>query len=84
MRPNTRLVLCCCSDPVPHAPPEDLFYRHGAHEVWYNGHDLVMCDGTGEDPKCSDSVDVFNPLDHALYMHLNVLDGEFHGCVIKV
>eukprot|EP01061_Rhynchopus_euleeides_P036484 TRINITY_DN614_c0_g2_i1.p1 TRINITY_DN614_c0_g2~~TRINITY_DN614_c0_g2_i1.p1 ORF type:complete len:282 (+),score=128.84 TRINITY_DN614_c0_g2_i1:54-899(+) len=45
-------------DMVPHLPPPATFYHHVATEVWRvpkNG-SYVVCDGSGEDPKCSKSV----------------------------
>eukprot|EP01088_Endostelium_zonatum_P017395 TRINITY_DN5115_c0_g1_i1.p1 TRINITY_DN5115_c0_g1~~TRINITY_DN5115_c0_g1_i1.p1 ORF type:complete len:297 (+),score=22.92 TRINITY_DN5115_c0_g1_i1:148-1038(+) len=71
-------------DPVPHLPPESFFsytYHHLPREVWYNGHNYVMCNGSGEDPHCSDSIMLYNVLDHALYMNIDILDGVIHGCL---
>jgi len=45
-------------DPVPHLPPKMLGFAHIATEVFYNeaSSSFKVCDSTGEDPKCSDSV----------------------------
>jgi hypothetical protein len=45
-------------DPVPHLPFEFMDFKHISTEVWYetttaNGY--VVCNGSGEDPKCSNS-----------------------------
>jgi len=62
-------------DPIPHLGPEILGYRHTTHEVWYpqspTGY-YFICDNSGEDPNCADSVLIEpNPLelpDHLDYM----------------
>lgn len=46
-------------DIVPHLPPELLGFHHEATEVWYSDEACtqhIVCDGSGEDSKCSDSV----------------------------
>eukprot|EP01029_Cantina_marsupialis_P025924 TRINITY_DN68847_c0_g1_i2.p1 TRINITY_DN68847_c0_g1~~TRINITY_DN68847_c0_g1_i2.p1 ORF type:complete len:309 (+),score=81.11 TRINITY_DN68847_c0_g1_i2:109-1035(+) len=48
-------------DPVPHAAPHFDGYRHASTEVWYNqasnnSTSHVICNGSGEDPNCSDSL----------------------------
>ena len=65
-------------DIVPHLPPREglaaLSYRHIATEVWLapNG-STVACDGSGEDPGCSDSVPLWewSPADHVSYYGLD-------------
>jgi len=45
------------NDIVPHVPPEALGFYHAANEVFFAGGDTdlsyVICDGSGEDPSCS-------------------------------
>jgi len=61
-------------DIVPHAPPEAFGFYHTSTEVYYAGSgsdSYTMCDGSGEDSKCSNSC---TPLfctsvsDHLKYM----------------
>jgi len=72
-------------DPVPHLPPQNFldiyYYHHLPTEVWWNGSTFVQCNGSGEDPNCSDSIIVYDPLDHADYMNVNTLDGIPYGCL---
>ncbi|KAJ1453225.1 Alpha/Beta hydrolase protein [Pelagophyceae sp. CCMP2097] len=44
-------------DIVPQVPPEASYYHHVAQEVWYDEFftNRTECDGSGEDPNCSDS-----------------------------
>jgi predicted lipase len=45
-------------DIVPHAPPEAFGFYHAPMEVYYPGSgsdSYHMCDGSGEDPECSNS-----------------------------
>lgn len=59
-------------DIVPHLPPQDLGYHHVAREVWFptNYTIFVLCNDSGEDPTCSDSVPIidYKPQDHLTYM----------------
>jgi len=64
------------ADPVPHLPPQLLGFHDLALEVWYNefNTNYKICDGSGEDPRCSDSILV--PLlvtDHFTYFGLNFI-----------
>jgi len=45
-------------DIVPHVPPRDIGFHHVATEVWFpsNYTTYVVCNDSGEDPKCSDSI----------------------------
>lgn len=46
-------------DIVPHVPMRTLFFRHVSTEIWYpeqNSTIYKICDNTGEDVSCSDSV----------------------------
>ena len=65
------------NDIVPHLPPRvlpGLSYQHIPTEVWLapNG-STAVCDGSGEDPRCSDSVPVWkwSPADHVSYYGLD-------------
>ena len=46
-------------DIVPHLPPRILNFYHVPTEVWFHPTDLKfrVCDGSGEDPKCSSPLD---------------------------
>lgn len=67
-------------DIVPHVPPQDLpligDFHHVGTEVWWfkekgdAARDWRQCDGSGEDPHCSDSVPIYewNPKDHDVYL----------------
>eukprot|EP01133_Synstelium_polycarpum_P013326 gene13326-15668_t len=60
-------------DIVPHLPPIDLNFYHLPTEVWFNDTknptQYRVCDGTGEDPTCSDSLFVaLSAADHLDYL----------------
>jgi hypothetical protein len=59
-------------DIVPHLPPLEFGYVHYPGEVWYTNathyRQCVNASPTREDPSCSDSVQVYNVLDHLSYM----------------
>jgi len=56
------------ADIVPHLPPEDFSYFHIVQEVWlHNGTITVCSDSNGEDPTCSDSLE----LPDSIYDHLH-------------
>lgn len=65
-------------DIVPQLPPRSplnpVKYYHISTEVWYmkNG-SVAVCDGTGEDPTCSDSLSVYqlSPDDHTTYLGMD-------------
>lgn len=61
-------------DIVPHLPTENLGFRHLAREVWFphNHTSFVVCDASGEDPTCSDSVHDWHPPDHTDYLGYQV------------
>jgi len=71
-------------DIVPHIPPELLFYHHTATEIWFptNYTTFEICNSSGEDPKCSDSVPFYDysPADHTLYLGYNARGGQDYGC----
>ncbi|EGG20270.1 Triacylglycerol lipase-like protein triacylglycerol lipase [Cavenderia fasciculata] len=63
-------------DLVPHVPPKGIIpiYDHVPTEVWYKSNateNYKICDDSGEDPTCSDSV---NPLFFSIYDHLHYFD----------
>jgi hypothetical protein len=65
------LRLVHWNDPVPHLGPKALGFRHFGTEVWLDeASDAAMfCNGSGEDPECSDSIEaalVFD--DHCSYL----------------
>jgi len=47
-------------DLVPHVPPTEVNYHHEATEIWFpkNHTTYVVCNSSGEDPKCSDSIPI--------------------------
>jgi len=65
-------------DIVPHLPPEILGFHHTSTEAFYNEIFSVVriCDGSGEDNKCSDQFDLTNPGDHCHYMNRTVCDPQ--------
>jgi len=70
--PNTFRVVNG-HDVVPHLPPMDLGFYHVPTEVWENpGETLTfkVCNGSGEDPTCSDS----QYLDLSIFDHLHYLN----------
>eukprot|EP01116_Phalansterium_solitarium_P019628 TRINITY_DN5563_c0_g1_i2.p1 TRINITY_DN5563_c0_g1~~TRINITY_DN5563_c0_g1_i2.p1 ORF type:complete len:299 (-),score=65.94 TRINITY_DN5563_c0_g1_i2:85-981(-) len=62
------------ADIVPHLIPQDIGYHHIAREVWFptNFTTFVVCDSTGEDPSCSDSLYLYDPDDHTIYLGYQV------------
>lgn len=70
-------------DLVAHYPPEIFgFYHHVPREIWFsNGYtNFTVCDTSGEDPTCSDSLDFFDFSDHIHYLGFTQTDGHQHGC----
>ena len=66
------------ADIVPHLPPEDFNFHHIATEMWINPVGVItQCNGSGEDPNCSDSVPVydFSIADHLDYFGLDMGTG---------
>eukprot|EP00048_Salpingoeca_helianthica_P016212 m.231054 g.231054 ORF g.231054 m.231054 type:complete len:311 (-) comp18227_c0_seq1:70-1002(-) len=63
-------------DLVPHVPPSSAGFHHIATEVWSRGEGApsnlkyIVCNGSGEDPSCSDSIPAnqFTTADHDIYM----------------
>jgi predicted lipase len=63
-------------DMVPHLPPMLLNYHHVSTEVWFNTvDDYSVCNGSGEDPNCSDSV----LIPDSIYDHLHYF-GIYENC----
>jgi len=63
------------ADIVVHLPPEFLGFQHTDTEVWYNedSTSYTVCDGSGEDSKCSDSVDLpISIEDHLHYLNVPI------------
>eukprot|EP00012_Vannella_robusta_P002660 CAMPEP_0206191178 /NCGR_PEP_ID=MMETSP0166-20121206/5207_1 /ASSEMBLY_ACC=CAM_ASM_000260 /TAXON_ID=95228 /ORGANISM="Vannella robusta, Strain DIVA3 518/3/11/1/6" /LENGTH=158 /DNA_ID=CAMNT_0053607431 /DNA_START=488 /DNA_END=961 /DNA_ORIENTATION=+ len=70
--PNTFRVVNG-HDIVPHVPLYDMGFFHVPTEVWENpaeSFSFRICDGSGEDPNCSDS----QTLDLSVYDHLHYLN----------
>lgn len=63
-------------DIVPHLPPKGMDdYYHTSTEVFYteDSSQYTICDGSGEDPKCSDQFMLPDSLeDHRTYLNLNI------------
>jgi len=59
-------------DIVPHLPFRFLAYHHVPREVWEHDGKYKVCNGSGEDASCSDSVLLPNTSDHAHYMGLKM------------
>mmetsp|Transcript_26522 Transcript_26522/g.45398 ORF Transcript_26522/g.45398 Transcript_26522/m.45398 type:complete len:279 (+) Transcript_26522:9-845(+) len=76
--PNTYRVVNG-HDVVPHVPLYAMGFYHVPTEVWENPAESLsfrICDGSGEDPNCSDS----QTLDLSVYDHLHYLGIE-ESCV---
>jgi hypothetical protein len=66
-------------DLVPHVPTQPMGFHHTALEIWIHTtpedpDSLMFCNGSGEDPNCSDSVIGDSVNDHLHYMNIT-LDG---------
>lgn len=59
-------------DIVPHLPPQNVGYHHVAREIWFptNYTYYIICDASGEDPHCADSINpvAYRPTDHLTYL----------------
>lgn len=63
------------ADIVPHLPTIDMGFHHVATEVWYQEDNVQyqVCNGSGEDPNCSDSLDApISIEDHLHYMGIPI------------
>jgi hypothetical protein len=58
-------------DVVPHVPIRKMNYNHVAREVWYSPDfsQYIVCDDSGEDPKCSKTVELLPSIDEHLVYH---------------
>jgi len=73
--PNGSWRVIHYADPVPHLPWESMGYYHEPTEVWYTEaqDSYTVCDRSGEDPSCSDSLLV--PI--LVTDHLNYLSFDY-------
>ncbi len=73
-------------DPVPHLPPLSFDFKHFPTEIYYGELNLsyLTCDGSGEDPHCSDKwlADLL-VTDHLTYLGLDFLT-EFLACKLEI
>lgn len=63
------------ADIVPHLPPELVGFHHTSQEVWYteDSSSFKVCDGSGEDSSCSDSLDFPTSVsDHLHYLNVPI------------
>jgi len=62
-------------DPVPHLPPKVFGFEQNPTEVFYqeDNQDYLVCNGSGEDPNCSDQF----PVDLDILDHLNYLGFDY-------
>jgi len=70
-------------DPVPHLPPLFLEFFHVPIEVWFPKDDKTyqICDGSGEDPDCSDSLYIDDSItDHLTYLGFDERWGHPYNC----
>jgi len=70
------------NDLVVHYPAEWLGYHHVATEVWFpnNVYNFTICDGSGEDSNCSDSVLGDSIFDHLGYLGFDQSEGHSYNC----
>ena len=62
-------------DIVPHLPLEAMGFHHVPTEVWYNeaSSSYQVCNGSGEDPSCSDSLTIAASIeDHLHYLNVPI------------
>eukprot|EP01138_Halocafeteria_seosinensis_P003080 gb/GECG01003148.1/.p1 GENE.gb/GECG01003148.1/~~gb/GECG01003148.1/.p1 ORF type:complete len:312 (+),score=28.51 gb/GECG01003148.1/:1-936(+) len=62
-------------DPVPHVPFKIMGFYHVPTEVWYNSNSAgyTVCDGSGEDKSCSDTLDFDISIhDHLHYINISI------------
>jgi len=69
-------------DIVPHVPPQTFDFRHVEQEYWWTGSKWKLCDMSGEDPSCSDSVFPFSwsVPDHLDYLNIPLSLGAAAKC----
>jgi predicted lipase len=72
------------NDIVPHLPTKWLnIFQHVPTEVWYQtsgSANYKVCNGSGEDPRCSDSVITVSITAHLTYFGIDLRAGTSHGC----
>lgn len=61
-------------DIVAQIPFEWMGYRHVPREIWYteDSSSYTTCNGSGEDPSCSDSTVSLSASDHLLYLNVTL------------
>eukprot|EP01129_Flabellula_baltica_P005981 TRINITY_DN2202_c0_g1_i1.p1 TRINITY_DN2202_c0_g1~~TRINITY_DN2202_c0_g1_i1.p1 ORF type:complete len:283 (-),score=60.97 TRINITY_DN2202_c0_g1_i1:27-875(-) len=70
-------------DIIPHLPQIIWNYRHVATEYWFpkNETQYKVCNGSGEDPTCSESVFLaLSTIDHLNYLGYDESVGQYFGC----
>jgi len=79
---STRMVNK--ADIVPHIPLQSEGYHHVRTEYWFkNGtENYLQCNGSGEDPSCSDSLFLIQTTinDHMTYLQIPLSDGYPFNC----
>eukprot|EP01119_Soliformovum_irregulare_P024194 TRINITY_DN8616_c0_g1_i1.p1 TRINITY_DN8616_c0_g1~~TRINITY_DN8616_c0_g1_i1.p1 ORF type:complete len:159 (-),score=33.30 TRINITY_DN8616_c0_g1_i1:49-525(-) len=70
------------ADIVPHLPPQAFGFHHIPTEIWFRDSftDYTVCNGSGEDPDCSDSLFALSIPDHLSYLGFEFVLGLPHGC----
>jgi len=75
---STTYRIVNMNDMVPHLPTASMGFHHVAQEVWWNTKThYEICNMSGEDPLCSDSILVPNIPPHLDYLGIHEGDG---GC----
>uniref|UniRef100_A0A6B2LE34 Fungal lipase-type domain-containing protein n=1 Tax=Arcella intermedia TaxID=1963864 RepID=A0A6B2LE34_9EUKA len=78
---NTSTRVVHNRDIVPHLPPMAFGYHHVPVEVWMeDSSSYVVCNSSGEDPSCSDSVEIISIKDHLVYLGYDHTLGSTKGC----
>jgi len=80
---NTVYRIVNQNDVVPHLPTKQLGFWHIATEVWWmTSSSYKICDSTGEDPTCSDSLLVALSIEkHLDYLNVSLRAGHPSGCM---
>lgn len=64
-------------DVYPHTPPRRFNYQQYSREVWYyteSGQEYRICNQTGEDKFCSNSLTIdYNTIDHETYVGVHLV-----------
>lgn len=64
-------------DIVTSLPPEAMGFRHLPTQYWFEDAPCCTyktCDGSGEDPNCSDGVLMHSIMDHVTYLNISLFD----------